>query len=125
MRSLSYIIILMSLIANCQSEKASCVVNSFGKVCENNQNKQLPTNLTSSHFKEFNRFFSNSLFKFKQDNLFNNHTFPTEDLHSIKVIAFERNFDLHFLSSRSFIKYKISKIRNKDYLELSVLKTNS
>lgn len=120
MRSLSYIIILMSLIANCQSEKTSCPQNSFGKVCENNQNKQFPIKQSSNYFKEYNRFFSNGLFKFKQDNLFSCKVIPSEDLHSFEVFAFERNFDLKYLSSVLSIKYKISKIRNKDYLELRV-----
>lgn len=105
----------MSLIANCQSEKASCTLNSFGKICENNQ---FPTKLSSKHSKEFNRFFSNSLYK--QDSIFKRSTIPSEDWHSLKVLAFERNFDLRYISSSSFIKYKISKIRNKDYLELSL-----
>lgn len=110
----------MSLIANCQSEKSSCGQDSFGKICENNQNNQFPAKQSSNYFKEYNRFFSNSLFKFKQDNLFNCKVIPSEDLHTLKVFVFERNFDLKYLNSALFIKYKISKIRNKDYLELSV-----
>lgn len=107
----------MSLIANCQSDKASCCQDSFRKVCENNQ---FPTNQYYNHFKEFNRFFSNSLFKSKQNKLSSFKDIPLKDLYTFEVLAFERNFDLKYVSSTIFLKYKISKIRNKDYLELSV-----
>ncbi|OCW73303.1 hypothetical protein A4G24_16685 [Elizabethkingia anophelis] len=116
MRSLSYIIILMSLIGSYQSESTSCTFRSLGKYYEKQQGECFKVDQASVHIEKLNRFVSLTFFKLKENQ--QKQDFCFRDLYTVKALIFDKNNRTVFLSSPFKIESKLSKIRNKDYLDL-------
>lgn len=115
MRSLSYIIILMSLIGSYQSESSSCVPASFEKYCKKQQGECFKVDQASVHIEKLGRFVSLTFFKLKENQKKQNFCFRDE--YAVKAFVFDKNNSTVFLSSPFKIESKLSKIRNKDYLD--------
>lgn len=117
MRSLSYIIILMSLIGNCQSEKISCVQNII-KSCESAKDQSVSKTEANQWLKEFNHFVLKYHQKYKkQQPVF-------AELNLVYTSNSQKQdflvFDNLFFDEVSKLQKKTSKIRNKDDLEIRI-----
>lgn len=107
----------MSLIGNYQSEKTACalsVVSSqlyLGDNCKVNSQTQLQNKI-----KEFNNFYSKIIFKSKD---------AKKDLHfssleALKIFQYSRYYSRSILDSNYSFYKKVSKVRNKDNLLVSI-----
>ncbi|WP_374329271.1 hypothetical protein [Soonwooa sp.] len=110
MRSLSYIIILMSLIGTCQSGKASCVQNKV-KCNASNVAKNVSQEEAKQLLQEFNHLISKYNQKFSK-------AVCSFDETSNFIFGFASKFkELKSLETQFNLIKKTSKIRNKDNLE--------
>lgn len=109
MRSLSYIIILMSLIGNCQSEKISCIQNRI-KCCQSTAEKSISKTETQQLIKEFKHFIS----QYQKQNIFGDWN---SDWSSISKNTIKINFVKSSLDEVFELQKKTSIVRNKNNLE--------
>lgn len=112
MRSLSYIIILMSLIGNCQSEKISCIQNRI-KCCQPTAEKSISKTETQQLIKEFKHFISQYQ-KHQKQNIFGDWN---SDWSSISKNIIRINFVKSSLDEVFELQKKTSIVRNKNNLE--------
>ncbi|WP_312322636.1 hypothetical protein [Soonwooa sp.] len=114
MRSLSYIIILVSLIGTCQSGKASCVPYKV-KCKASNVAKNVSQEEAKQLLQEFNQLISKYNQKFSK-------AICSVDETSTFIFRFSSNFkELKSLKTAFDLIKKTSKIRNKDSLEDNIL----
>ena len=114
MRSLSYIIILMSLIGTCQSGKASCAQNRI-KFDASNIAKNVSQEEAKQLLQEFNHFIS------KYNQKFSKAVCPFDETSNFAFgFSFNSKESKRLETSFDLIK-KTSKVRNKDSLEDNIL----
>ncbi len=112
MKSLSYIILLMSLIGNSQSGKAFCPQTQF-KFCSEKAIENVSKTEARQLLKEFNRFLSKYHQKFQKQTVFENSNRNLSSKNE-RII----NFEEKVLDEVTKLQQKTTKIRNKDNLDL-------
>lgn len=115
MKSLSYIIILMSLIGNSQSGKAFCVENKLSFCSEKSVDKVFNED-AKQLLKDFGHFISKYNQKFKKQ-----HVFVESSSKTISFPQPKNQFENWSFDEVSKIQKKTSKVRNKDDLEIRFL----
>lgn len=115
MKSLSYIIILMSLIGNSQSGKAFCIENKLN-FCSEKSVDTVSKEEAKQLLKDFGYFISKYNQKFKKQNVFAEFSSKT-----ISCTQPKNQYENWSIDEVSKIQKKTSKVRNKDDLEIRFL----